>query len=40
MDNTKETAQVLNCKVSTVSTTYLEFTLGGSSKDFAEWNQL
>lgn len=29
---------MLNCKVGTLSTTYLGLPLGASSKDFAVWN--
>nr|XP_016476809.1 PREDICTED: uncharacterized protein LOC107798345 [Nicotiana tabacum] len=38
VDNIEEIAHVLNCKVGTLPTTYLELPLGASSKDLAMWN--
>lgn len=38
IDNIQEIAQVLNCKVGSLPTTYLGLPFGASNKDLAVWN--
>ncbi|XP_060202791.1 uncharacterized protein LOC132631213 [Lycium barbarum] len=40
VDSIEELAQVLNCKVGTLSISYLGLLLGASSKDIAVWNSV